>query len=157
MPLFIELYPNNTTFCSDRFSYSTATFFIVVHYYLFPSSHSFSSSVSCHLGNSGRWMEWSRCLVGPFNRFYDVSIGFFLFVSFVPLSHPHELRFSLDITLQNPFLEITTCNLLLGYTTISGFYCFSWYIWEQIWSGSLARFLLGSFLKTSWTFRFVSS
>lgn len=89
----------------------------------------------------GLWCEidffFSYCLI---HRFVDILICCFW-----------------GVLLQNWVMEISLCNLFLGYTTTSTSCCFSWYIWEEMFSEYMARFILGPFLINHWTFRFVSS
>lgn len=59
--------------------------------------------------------------------------------------------------LQSSVMEISLCNLFLGYTTASSSCCVGWYIREETFSENMARLVLGSFLINYRTYRFVSS
>lgn len=61
------------------------------------------------------------------------------------------------LLLQSHVLEISLCDLFLGHTITSGFCCFGGDFWEQIWSYSVARFMLGPSLFSCWTFRSVTN
>lgn len=106
-------------------------------------------------------MEYRKCMVRWDNWIYDVRITCpFLLVLFL-LTFLWPLLYTIFclvcMLLQTPVLEVPYSHILFGFTTISNCSCLSWYIREQTWSGSMAWFMLGSFLSSSWTFRFVST
>lgn len=99
-----------------------------------------------------------RCLVGKTDWVYDVRLISFSFI--VLLFFFNVICWFLDfwgVLLQSSVLEISYCNLFLGYTTASFSRCFTWYIWEETVFEYMERFILGSFNINCRTFRFVSS
>lgn len=57
--------------------------------------------------------------------------------------------------LQNPIMEISD-DLFHSCAVFRCCCCFAWFAWKQICFGIMAWFMLGSFLISSWTFRFAS-
>ena len=127
--------------------------------YLFCSCNTFSSDLSDNMGCWAIFMEYTWCLVGKAYWVYDVrliSLTLFHLLSDSYILHILICSFW-GVLLQSSVLEISLCNLFLGYTTTSTSCCLNWYIWEETSSEYMARFILGSFAINYWTFRFVSS
>lgn len=104
--------------------------------------------------------SWWAELIGMMRQDLIALILYFTLIP--PYLHVHVffvrlLLHGFYMLLQNSIVEISLCNLLFGCTTIGGFCCISPYLWEQVFSGSMAGFILGTFLSGCWTFRFVTS